>query len=174
MNALASLIAESLLFFLPALAANQCPGLTAKLNLPGNRPISRYWLGENKTWHAFYTAALGSLLVIYAERWFIPNNWALFDYNRRDLWLVGLAFGIGAVLGDHTKSFLKRRIGLKPGEPWWPFDQLDFVVGSLVVAMPLTGWIGIGRVLAISTVVLAIHPIGNRVSYRLGLRRVPW
>jgi CDP-2,3-bis-(O-geranylgeranyl)-sn-glycerol synthase len=35
--------------------------------------------------------------------------------------------------GDAVKSFLKRRAGIRPGRPWIPFDQIDFVVGELVL-----------------------------------------
>jgi hypothetical protein len=32
---------------------------------------------------------------------------------------------------DSVKSFVKRRVGIAPGAPWIPFDQLDFVIGAL-------------------------------------------
>lgn len=34
---------------------------------------------------------------------------------------------------DSVKSFVKRRVGIAPGEPGIPFDQLDFVIGALVL-----------------------------------------
>lgn len=171
-----SLISEALWFFLPAFAANQCPGLTSKLNLPGNFPVSRRWLGSNKTWSAYYTAAIGSLLTIYAQRSFhgVNASIGLFDYDRSDVWVVGLLFGVGAVLGDHTKSFFKRRIGIKPRERWWPFDALDFVVGGFLATLPIVGWIGWKRILVIVLVWLVVHPIGNKVGYCFGLRTKPW
>jgi len=171
------LFLEALWFFLPILAANQCPGLAAYLHLPdAHAPIIRRWLGENKTIAAYYAAPLGSLGAIYAQRQMTEwsHAFGLFDYNRSDLWLVGLLLGLGAVLGDHIKSFIKRRVGISPGARWWPFDQLDFAIGGIVLAIPIVGWIGWERAAVICLLVLLIHPIGNRIGYLLGLRKVPW
>lgn len=145
------------------------------LNVPGNSPISKHWLGANKTWASYYAGPMGAMLAILIQRQFDGVNAAvgLFDYRSRRAWLVGLALGLGAVIGDHTKSFLKRRIGIPPGGPWWPYDQLDFVAGSLVAVLPIVGWIGWGRTAVIAAFVLAIHPLGNRISHRIGLRKAP-
>jgi CDP-2,3-bis-(O-geranylgeranyl)-sn-glycerol synthase len=37
----------------------------------------------------------------------------------------------GALFGDITKSFFKRRVGKNRGEDWIPFDQIDFIAGAL-------------------------------------------
>lgn len=168
-------ILEALWFFVPAVAANQCPGLAAKLDLPGNRPVSTRWLGANKTWAAYYAAAFGATLAIYLQRLApMPEGFELLDYERPELWLVGLAFGLGTVLGDHAKSFVKRRFGIPPGDPWWPFDQLDYVVGSLLLVAPFSGWIGGERVATLVVTVLLLNPLVNGIGYRLKLRKVPW
>jgi len=60
---------------------------------------------------------------------------SLVDYSN---WLLfGFLMGFGALLGDMTKSFFKRRLGYAPGKPFIPFDQLDFVVGALLFTYPL-------------------------------------
>lgn len=171
-----SFIPEALWFFLPAFAANQCPRLAAQLNLPGNFPVSRRWLGSNKTWAAYYAAAIGSLLTIYFQKLFpgVNASIGLFDYSRSDFWAIGFLFGIGAVAGDHVKSFVKRRLGIPSGERWWPFDVLDFVAGGLIATLPAVGWIGWKRVAVIVLAWLVVHPIGNKIGYRLGLRKTPW
>ena len=168
---------EALWFFLPILAANQCPGLAAHLHLPVARtPFAPRWLGGNKTVAAYYAAPLGALATVYLQRQM--NEWSsacsILDYGRSDLWLIGLLFGLGAVLGDHIKSFIKRRLGISPGARWWPFDQLDFAIGGLVLSGPIVGWIGWERTSIIMLFVLLIHPVGNRIGYLLGLRNVPW
>ena len=170
------LIAEALWLFLPALAANQMPGLVAHLNVPGNFPVSKRWLGANNTWAAYYAGPIGAVLALLVQRQFESINAAigLFEYGRPRAWLIALALGLGAILGDHAKSFLKRRIGIPPGERWWPFDQLDFVAGSLTTVTPLIGRLGWGRIAVIAAAVLAIHPLGNRASHGLGLRKTPW
>jgi CDP-diglyceride synthetase len=169
-------VAEALWFFLPALVANQFPGFSAKLNLPGHFPITQRWLGENKTWDAYYAGIIGSVLIIYIQREFRELNlfFGLFDYSRTDLWIIGFLMGFGVIGGDHLKSFFKRRLNILPGARWWPFDQLDFVFGSLVATLPFVGWIGWERISAIVGIILILHPLGNAFSYWIGLRKVPW
>jgi CDP-2,3-bis-(O-geranylgeranyl)-sn-glycerol synthase len=38
--------------------------------------------------------------------------------------------------GDSVKNFVWRRLRIPPGAPWIPFDQLDFVLGALVLVAP--------------------------------------
>lgn len=45
----------------------------------------------------------------------------------------GLTMGLAAMVGDAVKSFFKRRIGIAPGLPWIPADQLDFVFAGILV-----------------------------------------
>jgi CDP-2,3-bis-(O-geranylgeranyl)-sn-glycerol synthase len=170
-------ILETLWFFLPILVANQCPGFAVRLNMPGaNVPVSSKWLGEHKTWAAYYAGPFGALCTLLIQYQLIliaPSMFGLFKY-RTNLCFAGLFLGLGAILGDHIKSFFKRRLGKSPGTAWWPFDQLDFVIGGIIFAIPVVGWIGWERTLIICSFVLIIHPIGNRIGYKLGLREVPW
>jgi len=47
---------------------------------------------------------------------------------------IVLSLCTGALLGDIVESFFKRRMGKERGEDWIPFDQLDFVVGALLLS----------------------------------------
>jgi CDP-2,3-bis-(O-geranylgeranyl)-sn-glycerol synthase len=46
-----------------------------------------------------------------------------------------VSISMGALFGDIVESFFKRRIGKERGESWYPFDQLDFVLGALILAL---------------------------------------
>jgi CDP-2,3-bis-(O-geranylgeranyl)-sn-glycerol synthase len=75
--------------------------------------------------------------------------------------------------GDSLKSFVKRLKGIPPGRPWIPMDQLDFIVGSLLLISPFVAlsWLDIATVLAVSFVGdIAV----NHVSYALGIRATKW
>jgi CDP-2,3-bis-(O-geranylgeranyl)-sn-glycerol synthase len=39
------------------------------------------------------------------------------------------------MLGDIVESFFKRRIGLSRGEKWLGFDQIDFIIGGLLLSL---------------------------------------
>jgi CDP-2,3-bis-(O-geranylgeranyl)-sn-glycerol synthase len=53
-------------------------------------------------------------------------------------WILGALLGAGAIGGDAVKSFFKRRVGVPAGHSWMPFDQLDYIVGAIVVSLPFT------------------------------------
>lgn len=166
-------ILEALWFFLPMSVANQMPGLVNKFNLPYNYPVSERWLGSNKTWAAYYGGMAGAIAIIYLQSLFprINASIGLFDYQRQDVWIIGMLIGFGAVAGDHVKSFFKRRKGIESGEPWPIFDTIDYVIGSILFSLPLIGWLGWQRVLGMITIALLIHVPGNYLGLRLGLRK---
>ena len=99
-------------------------------------------LGDGKTWNGLFVGAfLGitsgfglSIVAIYAndsEFAFLGLN----DFGRFPL-MIPIVFSIcfGALTGDILESFLKRRIGKKRGEDWIPFNQIDFILGALVLS----------------------------------------
>jgi CDP-2,3-bis-(O-geranylgeranyl)-sn-glycerol synthase len=95
-----------------------------------NRPISRRWLGEHKTVVGLGLGVVAAIAVPFIQS---PLAWsgALVDYDH---WAgLGLRFGLGAMSGDALKSLVKRRVGIAPGAPWIPWDQLDFALGALVL-----------------------------------------
>ena len=87
--------------------------------------------------------------------------------------LLGLAFGVGAMAGDSLKSFFKRLNGIPPGRPWIPMDQLDFVVGSLLLILPFATltWPDVAVILVVSFIG---DIVVNHLSYALGIRRTKW
>lgn len=154
---------------LPAYAANMAPPFTRFW--PGwNRPIHAAALGSHKTIVGFMAGVFAGVLTTGAQA-ALHAPAPLLDYANWP-WL-GLGFGAGAMSGDCVKSYFKRRRNIAPGHPWIPFDQLDFVVGSLVIVVPFAR---IGTVDVIS--ILAISLLGdiavNRAAYRLGIKTSPW
>lgn len=160
-----SRLVELVYLMLPAYAANMAPPFLKFW--PGwNRPINRALLGDHKTVVGF---ALGVLVGIFAA--YIQS---LIDWSQSPLtpsnWLaIGLAEGFGAMVGDSIKSFLKRRAGIPPGGSWIPADQLDFVVGALVLMLPVIrlDWIDIAVILVITFVG---DIVVNYLSFLLGIR----
>ncbi|MDB5185514.1 MAG: hypothetical protein JWL85_37 [Candidatus Saccharibacteria bacterium] len=171
----------ALWFFLPAGAANVAPIILAKA--PGlsrfNTPLDfgHTWrghpvFGKNKTWRGLIGGTLiGSLtaLIIYPILFRADNPSPEFWMTAA---LVGGLLGAGALLGDAIESFFKRQVGVKPGDPWFPFDQIDYVVGgSLLSAMVIRlPWHYYG---AIVIVWFGMHLLFSYIGYLLKLKDKP-
>ena len=110
---------DALYLIFPAYCANAAPVIfgggspidAGKIFLDG-RPI----LGSRKTIRGFFAG-----LAIWTFVGFIQNNV-----------LLGFMLSLGALIGDLTESFIKRRIGFPPGASLPVADQLDFVAGALL------------------------------------------
>lgn len=174
---MSDLILSALYFLLPAYVANMCPVFAGALHLPLGGPISTRLFGSHKTYRGLYAACVGALAVVWLQRHFqaqgVLEGWRLIDYSSENLFLLALLFGMGAAGGDLVKSFFKRRLGIKEGKPWFPFDQLDLVIGALVLVSPVY-LLDIPRVLVLLILTPLLHFLTNVTGYFLGLKEVWW
>ena len=85
--------------------------------------------------------------------------------------VLGFLMAFGALLGDLLGSFIKRRIGLQSGEPAPIMDQLDFVVGALVLSLLMVR-ISWKFFLIIAILSIVLHLGANIVAYLLGMKDV--
>lgn len=140
------LIVTTLYLFLPAYVANMTPVFVTRLNflprlagpLDGGRTVSGQQLfGPHKTIRGFLLGIGGGVItaVIQKIALFQGGWWeeiTLYPYEERSAIMWGLTLGSGALFGDLVKSFLKRRLGIPPGARWFPWDQLDMILGALL------------------------------------------
>ena len=87
----------------------------------------------------------------------------------------------GAVIGDLFGSFLKRRLDIKSGAPFWIVDQLDFALFALLfISIPsfispsLFLFPDIFILIFVIILTPAVSIIANTVAYFVGLKSVPW
>lgn len=87
----------------------------------------------------------------------------------------------GAAFGDLAGSFLKRRVNIKSGAPFWIVDQLDFVVGALIFALiPAIFFPGLYVIPDLNIVIFlfiltpSVSLISNTIAYLINLKDVPW
>ena len=186
--------------------ANMAPVFAMKLFPRWNARIDggRDWkdkkplLGPGKTWRGLVAGCvLGALTATIQS--FRPIGWNLSNFGASLVdgihgpIVIGFAMGFGAIVGDATKSFFKRRTGREGGAPWVPFDQLDFVVGALVFAYlaslvlqilppqpPNWWWLMFGpapgwwRLLVLLLLTPGLHFVVNIIGYKLKMKKVPW
>lgn len=159
---------EGLLVILPAMFANATPVLVR-----GRRPIDmgfrfidgRRLLGDGKTWEGLIAGILAGSIV-----------GVVLAVTFRELLLayIGLLSAVGAMLGDVTASFIKRRVGLERGAPAPLLDQLNFYLGA-VALLYIAGFKMTLEVFITLAVVSALaHITANIVAYKLKLKNVPW
>lgn len=162
------LIAKSFWFILPAYIANMSPYAVRKINFL-SQPISEKYLGSNKTWRGFLFAVFIATIVACLQSLVpIPKEFLIYDYSNPIMF--GALLGLGAMTGDLIKSFFKRRIGIAPGKSWFPFDQLDFILGALVFVSILR-FPGIETVIVLLLLTPALHMITNYIGYLLKVKK---
>lgn len=175
---LLSFIGSSLWFFLPGIVGNQFPGFAVfflqKIGKDHwNKPVSERMLGKNKTWLAYPSSVVGSTITINIQSHYSDNNFIA--YSSENIYLLGFLFGVGIILGDHVKSLAKRKImKIPPGERWWPFDQLDFLVGGLIFVCPVLGFHVLSSAIVLVPIILVLNPLVNRLGYIVGIRKVSY
>ncbi len=166
---------------LPAYFANMAPVIVKKINIfvfpidfnkkINNQPV----LGKNKTFRGLVFGIIFAIIIAYLQ--FLLYKIEIFrlisfiDYQN---WLLfGFLMSFGALIGDLIKSFFKRRLGIKPGEKFVPFDQTDFVVGALVFIIPV---FDLTLKIFIVSLLLSfvLHIIVNHLAFYFKIRKEKW
>jgi len=164
----ALLIVEALKFIFPAYCANGTPVLAGggtKMDFDRNFVDGKRIFGSNKTFRGFFFGwGVGFGVGLMEGLVFGFQNYPV---------LFALLIPLGALLGDLTGAFIKRRIGIKPGGLLPIVDQIDFVVGAVVFSIPLAliSWEVAATVLLITP---PIHLFTNFLAYKTKLKKNPW
>lgn len=137
-----------------------------------NYPVNKKLLGNHKTWRGLFFGILMAVITVFIQKNMFPDiPFKLLDYNIVNPLTVGPLLGTGALIGDMVKSFFKRRIGIRPGNSWIPFDQTDWIIGANLFLLIYTN-IGIEKI-AISIVMMGVlHPFFNLIGFMLKLQKV--
>ena len=172
------LIIKTFWLLLPAGLANMAPVLfkwIPILNFPidfnkkfKNKPI----FGTNKTCRGFLFGIIVSILVVLMQSLLYAHtkNISLIDYSQTNPYLLGFLFGFGALFGDLIESFFKRQMGVGSGKPWFPFDQIDWIIGALLF---VNFYITINWKYIILSILLfgLLHPVMNLIGFYLGIKK---
>jgi CDP-2,3-bis-(O-geranylgeranyl)-sn-glycerol synthase len=121
-------------------------------------------LGTNKTIKGFAYGFLLGCIAGLAEA-VLFANYALIS--------VGVVASLGALLGDLSGAFLKRRLDIAPGNPLPVVDQLDFILGAILFTYLLLN-VTVGAVLILVIATVPIHLLSNVVAYMLRLKSRRW
>jgi CDP-2,3-bis-(O-geranylgeranyl)-sn-glycerol synthase len=176
-------VATALWAMLPAYVPNNAAVLVG-----GGRPIDggRTWdgkrvLGDGKTWRGTLAGTVAGAvlaLVLNALNGSAADALGLSSLPEFPL-LAAVGLALGAMLGDIGASFLKRRTGRERGAAFPGLDQLDFVVGALVLVAIFdfswfTSTFTVPVLVAIAVVTPLLHVVTNTFAYWFGLKDEPW
>ena len=174
-------------FMLPAAAANAAPIFSARL------PLLRAWdtpldfgrefrghplFGPHKTWRGLLTGTIVATVILWLQQLLVSSvPWAEvftgnIDYPTLPTLLLGPLFGLGALGGDAVESFLKRRRGTESGGSWVPFDQLDYIIGAVLVTLPFV-ILTVRQYVLIIVIWSAMHLLSTYIGWKLGLKERP-
>lgn len=177
----------ALWFFAPVGIANASPvfanrvPILQKLGMPidGGRTFrGKRIFGDHKTLRGLLAGTLFGFLTTTLQM-FLFDNFSFFenisrsvDYSSPVVLLMGAALGFGALAGDAIKSFFKRQFSVPSGQSWFPFDQIDYIVGAILISLPFVT-LDIKDYLVIAIVWFLIHPAATIVGWLLKLKDSP-
>ena len=160
------LLIEALKFIFPAYCANAMPVLAG-----GGLPIDlgktffdgRPIFGKNKTYRGFFAGLAIGTIVGFCET-------AVFNYPI----IFGFVVSFGALVGDLTGAFFKRRLNIPPGGLLPVVDQVDFIVGALLFSLLLATDLSWELTVTVLLLTIPIHLLTNYVAFKLKLKSNPW
>lgn len=174
-------------FFLPAGVANMTPIFVARF--PGlrcwNAPLDGGLtyrgvriFGENKTWRGLICGMIAATVVLALQQWLAEHSAAIqtltagYDYPALPTLLLGPLLGFGALAGDAIESFFKRQHRVPPGDSWFPFDQIDYIIGGALACLPVLQ-LTLMQYAVLLLIWFGMHLLVSFIGYVLGLKAKP-
>ena len=176
-------------FTVPAYFANMAPIVMKKLFKGLAKPIDNgrlykgeFLFGKTKTWRGFIFAIIFGIGIAYVQRllyvYQVPFYYSISITDYSSWLLIGFLLGTGAIIGDLAESYFKRRLKLKSGQKFIPFDQTDFVIGAYIFILPVFHLVTDFNYLTlfITTILVSffLHIVTNHLSYYLKIRKSKW
>jgi CDP-2,3-bis-(O-geranylgeranyl)-sn-glycerol synthase len=173
----------ALWFFIPAGFANATPIVVAKW------PVLRDWrtpldfgmsfrdkriFGDSKTWRGLITATIIGLSVFALQQKLAVHLGGFSNYLQTVKYtslplVTGLLLGAGALIGDAVESFFKRQRGIQPGHSWFPYDQLDYIIGACLLVAPVVV-LSLNVYVLVVVVWLCMHVLFTYIGFLLHLK----
>lgn len=173
------LVLKASWLMLPAYMANPTAvvfGGGTPVDLGKNWKDGRRIFGDGKTFRGLIGGTICGVITGLIQMQVTPlHNLGTFTYIS----IFTLSFG--ALLGDMTKSFFKRRLGYERGAKFPIVDQLDFVAGAWILTYAFDPvWFSdnfLAEPWIMVTVVFftpLLHRLTNIIGYYARLKKEPW
>ncbi|MDQ3099162.1 MAG: CDP-archaeol synthase [bacterium] len=177
------MIINILYFLLPAAIANIGASVSSKIFPYWKYPMDFNYtfrghrvLGDHKTIRGFICGTLTGFIVYLIQIQLYTSvpplkNISLIDYSATPIYF-GMLLSAGALIGDALKSFFKRQTNIPSGKSWIPFDQTDWVIGSLLLTSVIIPYTPLFILLAMF-IGLCSHFIVKVIGYLLKIEKAP-
>lgn len=119
--------------------------------------------GDHKTWRGLITGMAMSQLAYLLEI-------ILTGQVMATPWYFGFLLGLGALGGDMVKSFFKRRVGVASGKSWFPWDQIDWVIGLIAIGV-MWNILTFTDILVLLIIGLLLHLITKAIGYGIKINQ---
>lgn len=176
-----------LYFFLPAYFCNMTPPIAKRLKILESLafPINggkiffdkKPFLGSHKTWRGAILGFLVGYFVFLIQKILFSfaffQKISLIDYSQKKAFLFAFLLLLGAIFGDLFFAFVKRRLNLKEGAPFLPFDQTNYVIGAAIFAGPFLKFSFLFWV-KLFFLTFFLHVFFNRLGYWFGIHKAKW
>jgi CDP-2,3-bis-(O-geranylgeranyl)-sn-glycerol synthase len=185
-----TIIVQAVFAMLPAYVANPVAVLTGggtPMDFGRTMSDGERVLGDGKTWRGLIGGTIGgialagilSIAVRTTETFTLTDFLPCWCHTGLSWFVVGFLLAFGALFGDFTKSFFKRRMGKERGAKTPIMDMYDFILGAwfFVVVFEWTWFshvFSIWHIIAILVVTPALHRSVNILGYKMGKKEVPW
>jgi CDP-2,3-bis-(O-geranylgeranyl)-sn-glycerol synthase len=133
------------------------------------------FFGDGKTWQGFFAGtSIGWLIgIIYCFT--LPNSFLNFYQEPLFYLSLGILSGVGALTGDAFGSFIKRRLDIDKGAPFFLIDQLPFLYITLLILWFFgLSIINLYDILWLTVLTYLVHRVANIIANKFGWKRVPW
>lgn len=140
----------------PVLIAKVLPTVDYPVDFNKELPDGKRLFGAHKTWRGVITMLFTGLLTGFL--FFNSFYW-------------GLLIALGVIIGDLLTSVIKRRVNLKPGASFEPWDSEILMVSTMLIAW---GLFNIYEMIGIIILAPLAYKGFNVLGYLLKLQKHPW
>ncbi len=146
-------------------------------------------LGDGKTWSGLIGGTVGGIIfgiILNSDNGYATLESLTGEKFEKNLWgnnslLVFTLLSFGALFGDMSASFYKRRQNLKRGDKFTLLDMYDFIFMTLLLCFIFqNSWLMSWIVDSWSPlfIILFLTPILHRgvniIGYKIGIKNEPW
>jgi len=134
-------------------------------------------LGNHKTFRGLFFGVVFSIIVVWIQQilYYVPffKSISIIDYSIYNFGVLGFLMGFGVLFGDSVKSFFKRRLNIKPGKSFFPWDQLDAPLGAIIFVAFIYRFT-VGLVISLLVISLLMHLFIRTLGYYLKINKERW